>query len=118
MIEKHGHELVDELLDIALITKFNVHPSYWRDLALRHKLCTKATKIVRSQSERTENYWYYGNTLEGERKYQRWETPIGCYRFVLKNGSGKYLLNVSFYQKQLEEWLNETNPNHAESTQN
>lgn len=109
-IEKHGLEFFNELLDIAIITNFKLPRDFWYGFALRHKLIKRTTKVIRPTCVKSDNYFYY---VEGT--YGRQREPQVQYKFLLKNGRGDYVLNVSFTQNQLEEWLNETNPNQTES---
>lgn len=81
--EEYGSQCVNELLDIALITKGkDMYDGGWRMLALRYGIVKQTTKTVRG------NHYYnsYSNT----------------HRIWMLNGRGIMVFNLEFNTQQLE----------------
>lgn len=114
IIEKHGKQLISELLDIIFIHEGQLKRSEAIDFLVRHKIVTRATKYmnVRLWKERVEHEYV---RVEGRFGGVRTplEVPYTRYRIYFSNGQNINKLQVEFKDTDLpqimEELQNETN---------
>lgn len=97
IIEKHGKQLISELLDIIFIHEGKLKTQAGRDLLVKHKIVTKGTKYVST--------WYgvmrvtHETLIEDGYPYRRrvpLEVPYKEHRIYFKNGSNQVKLDVRF----------------------
>lgn len=100
LIQKHGKQLVEELLDLIIINN-KIDNSYLRSLLLKHKVIKPTTKTIVGNLYKNKKRQYINGRFQ--------ETDDMEYKLSIRNGKNQTILYLSLKQSNLPEVFNMLN---------